>query len=120
MIKYYNFPFLIDRKGYTATTDQEQHIRQLIEQVLFTFQGERVNRPDFGTGINQLVFAPNSEELATATQLLIQGSLQQWLSDVINVSSVSVTNEDSQLNIIIEYSTIADKNKHMVNFVREI
>jgi uncharacterized protein len=118
--KYYNFPFLIDKKGHTATTNQEQHARQLIEQVLFTIQGERVNRPDFGTGINQLVFAPNSDELATATQLLIQASLQQWLSDVISVSSVNVTNDDSGLNIVIEYSTIVDKKNHILNFVKEI
>jgi uncharacterized protein len=118
--KYFNFPFLIDKNGYTATINRECHAEQLIEQVLFTIQGERVNRPTFGTGINQIVFAPNSEELATATQLLVQGSLEQWLSDIISVSSVVVTNDDSRLNIVIEYYTIVDKTKHIANFVEEI
>jgi uncharacterized protein len=120
MTKYFNFPFLIDKNGYTSTINREDHAEQLIEQVLFTIQGERVNRPTFGTGINQLVFAPNSEELATATQLLIQGSLEQWLSDIISVSSVAVTSDDSRLTIVIEYYTIMDRTNHVANFVREI
>jgi Baseplate wedge protein gp25 len=64
----------------------------MIEQILFTDLGERVNRPTFGSGINQLVFAPNSNELAAATQLLVQGALQQWLADLIHVESVAVKN----------------------------
>ena len=71
----YNYPFRIDERGRTATVSEELHIRQLIEQVLFTAQGERVNRPNFGSGINELVFAPNNDELATATQFLVQGAL---------------------------------------------
>ena len=66
----------------------DDHIRDLIEQVLFTAPGERVNRPNFGSGLLQLVFAPNSDELAAATQFLVQGALQQWLGDLIQVEGV--------------------------------
>ena len=80
-----DFPFYIDRGGRTATTDEGDHLRDLIEQVLFTTPGERVNRPDFGSGLLQLVFAPNSDELAATLQFTVQASLQQWLGDRLEV-----------------------------------
>jgi phage baseplate assembly protein W len=99
----FRYPFQVDSRGRPAVTSQEEHIRQLIEQVLFTSLGERVNRPTFGSSIQQLVFAPNSEELAAATQLLVQGALQQWLGDLILVKSVTVQSEDSTLTVIVQY-----------------
>jgi phage baseplate assembly protein W len=72
------FPFGFNGRGRTAEADGDAHLRQLIEQVLFTYPGERVNRPDFGSGLMQLVFAPSGEELATAAQFLVQGALQRW------------------------------------------
>jgi Bacteriophage baseplate protein W len=98
-----DYPYHFDSRGRTAATGDDDHIRDLIEQVLFTAPGERVNRPDFGAGVMQLVFAPNSQELAAATQFLIQSALQQWLSDWIVVQRVAVTNDDATLRILIEY-----------------
>ena len=97
------FPFRIDGHGRVADVDEEAHVRQLIEQLLFTAPGERVNRPEFGTGIRQLVFAPNSEYLATATQFTVQGALQQWLGDLIMVEQVEVDNEDVRLQVTVQY-----------------
>ena len=79
------YPYHIEGRGRTATTDPDSHIRDLIEQVFFTSPGERVNRPTFGGGLLELVFAPNSDALAAATQFLVQGALQQWLGDLIPV-----------------------------------
>ena len=73
------FPFAFDSRGRTGDATEEEHIRQLIEQLLFTSPGERVNRPTFGSGLLQLLFAPNSPELGAATQMLVQSALQQWL-----------------------------------------
>src|SRR4030095_7949177 len=67
-----DYPFSFDNRGRTSDTTTDEHIRDLIEQVLFTSPGERENRPTFGCGLNQLVFAPNSPELAAATQFLVQ------------------------------------------------
>ncbi|MDQ6863123.1 MAG: GPW/gp25 family protein [Thermoproteota archaeon] len=107
----FNYPLRLDNTGRTLTVNPEDHIRQLIEQLLFTNQGERVNRPTFGSGIRQLIFAPNSDEISTATQFLIQGSLLQWLADSIIVQSVSVSSEESVLNISVKY--IVKKNQQM-------
>jgi Bacteriophage baseplate protein W len=98
-----DFPFHFDNRGRTATTDDDDHIRDMIEEFLFTNPGERVNRPDFGSGLLQLVFAPNSPELAAALQVTIQAGLQRWLSDVILVQKVEVTSEDSTLRALIQY-----------------
>ena len=98
-----DYPFHFDGRGRTAQTGDEEHIRDLIEQVLFTSPGERVNRPTFGSGVMQLLFAPNSDALASATQLTVQGALQQWLGELILVESVDVENEDAILRVHVRY-----------------
>jgi len=114
------YPLRIDGRGRTATASEDEHIRQLIEQLLFTSPGERVNRPDFGTGIMQLVFAPNSPELATATEFMIQGALQQWLGDVVQVESVDVTSEESTLRITVQYIIRRNRQRAVAQFERSL
>ncbi len=113
-------PFHVDGRGRTAATDANDHIRDLIEQVLFTAPGERVNRPTFGTGLLQLVFAPNSDELATATQFLVQGALQQWLGELIEVATVDVRSDDSTLRVVVEYQVRRDQRRQVAEFERPI
>jgi phage baseplate assembly protein W len=76
----------------------------MIEQLLFTNPGERVNRPGFGSGLQQLVFAPNSQELAATTQAMVQAALHQWLGDVIQVDTVLVESDEATLRVQIEYT----------------
>jgi hypothetical protein len=97
------YPLRFDGRGRTATANDDDYLRGLIEQVLFTAPGERVNRPSFGAGLNQLVFAPNSGELAGATQVLVQASLQQWLGDLIAVEAVDVISLESTLRVRVQY-----------------
>jgi phage baseplate assembly protein W len=104
MPRYMDYPFHIDGRGRSADTDEDDHIRDLIHQVLFTSPGERVNRPDFGCGLKQMVFMPNSDALATATQLLVHGALQRWLETVIQVERVKVEARDEQLRVTVVYS----------------
>jgi phage baseplate assembly protein W len=99
-----DYPFHFDRRGRTATTDDDDHIRDMIEQFLFTNPGERVNRPDFGAGLLRLVFEPNSPELATALQFTIQAGLQRWLADLVEVRNLQVSNEDSILRVVVQYA----------------
>jgi len=99
-----DFPFRIDGRGRTAEPpDSNAHIEELIEQLLFTNPGERVNRSDFGSGLLQSVFAPNNTELAAATQFLVQGGLQQWLGTLIQVQAVQVVAQDSQIVVTVQY-----------------
>jgi phage baseplate assembly protein W len=97
------YPFHFDTRGRAADAPDEAYVRELIDQVLFTAPGERVNRPTFGCGVMQLVFAPNSPELAAASQFLIQGALQEWLGTIIIVESVTVDAVDSMLTVRIAY-----------------
>src|SRR5262244_2562095 len=99
-----DYPFQLDGTGRTATTDVNDHVRDMIFQVLFTNPGERVNRRDFGCGLKQLVFMPNSDALAAASQVLVQGSLQRWLDAVIQVEAVEVEAEESELRVSVVYS----------------
>jgi phage baseplate assembly protein W len=113
-----DYPFHVDGRGRTATTDTDDHIRDLIEQVLFTSPGERVNRPTFGSGLMQLVFTPNSEELATATQFIVQGALQQWLSDLIQVEDVLIETDDAALRVTVQYQVRRTQQRQAAQFVR--
>jgi len=113
-----DFPLHFDGRGRTADTDDGGHIQDLIEQLLFTTPGERVNRPDFGTGLMQLVFAPNSDELAAATQFLVQGALQQWLGELIQVDAVQVQNDDSTLRVVVQYTVRRTQEQQVAQFVR--
>ena len=112
------FTYQFDNQGRTAETDDNTHIRDMIEQVLFTSPGERVNRPDFGSGLLQLVFQPNSSELATTTQFLVQGALKQWLGDLIDVSEVEVINEDSILQVTVVYTVLKTQERQLAKFTR--
>lgn len=103
MTTFLDFPLHADGRGRTATTDGDDHVRDMIHQVLFTSPGERVNRPDFGCGLLQLVFAPNSDLRATTVKFLVLGSLQRWLGDVISVEAVEVLNDGERLEVRVVY-----------------
>jgi hypothetical protein len=103
MADYLDFPFDFDGAGRGARTTADDHVRDMIYQLLFTNPGERVDLPDFGCGLLQMVFRPNSEALAAATQLLVQGALQQWLGDVIAVQQLEVSSQDERLTIDLVY-----------------
>lgn len=115
-----DFPYHFDNRGRTAETGATEHIRDLIEQVLFTSPGERVNRPTFGSGLLQLVFQPNSDELAASTQFLVQSSLQQWLGNLIEVDEVQVNCEESSLRITVNYKIRRTQQQMTTNFERGI
>lgn len=89
--------------GTLDTADDEQWVLELIEQVLFTRPGERVNLPDFGCGVEQLVFQPSSPELATAVQYLVKSELQRWLAGLADIGNIAASNEGERLSITIEY-----------------
>lgn len=98
-----DFPYDVDPHGRTAGTTDDEHVRDLIEQVLFTSPGERVNRPDFGSGLLSLVFAPASDALVAATEMTVQAALQEWLGDVVAVQRVDVTRQESTIEVTVAY-----------------
>lgn len=113
------FPFIVDARGRTATADDDAHVRQLIEQVLFTSPGERVNRPDFGSGVLQLLFAPASDTLSATARLTAEASLQTWLGSIIEVQSVTVMNADATLNLEVQYVVRRTRERRVATFQRE-
>jgi phage baseplate assembly protein W len=113
-----DFPFHFDSRGRTAAAGDEDHIREMIEQLLFTSPGERVNRPGFGSGLLQMVFAPNSPELAAALQFTVQAALQQWLGDLIQVQQLEVSSEDSLLRVTLNYVVLRTGEQRTATFVQ--
>jgi uncharacterized protein len=115
-----DFPFHFDDRGRTAATDDDDHIRDMIEQLLFTNPGERVNRPDFGSGLLQMVFAPNSPELASALQFTMQAALQRYLGDLIDLQSLEVNAEDARLNVVVKYIVRRTQQSRTAALVRSV
>lgn len=115
-----DFPYHLDSRGRTAGTDRDDHVRDMIEQLLFTSPGERVNQPDFGSGLLQMVFAPNSPELATTVQFTLQAALQKWLGDLIAVRSLTVTAVDSTLTVDLSYVLRATSQIQNATFTRDV
>jgi phage baseplate assembly protein W len=114
------FPFQVGRDGRTAATTDDDHIHDMIEQLLFTNPGERVNRPDFGSGLLQTVFQPNSTALAAALQFTLQGALQQALGDLIQLQAVQVDNADSTLTVTVQYLVRGEQQSQTAQFSQEI
>jgi phage baseplate assembly protein W len=121
------YPYHFD-VGHTAEVTQEEHIREMIKQVLFTSPGERVNQPTFGCGLLQLLFEPNNDVLAAATQFSIQGALQQWLGELIQVEGVEVRHgiedngvwqNEEQLTVVVQYTIRRTQQQNIDQFTRE-
>lgn len=115
-----DFPFHIDTRGRTAESDHAAHVRDMLEQLLFTNAGERVNRPEFGSGLMQLIFAPNSPELAAALQFTMRAAIQQYLGDVLDLLGLDVTSEDAALRITIRYALKRNGDVRTDTFERSV
>jgi phage baseplate assembly protein W len=113
-------PYGFDGRGRTRDAAEAEYVRGLIEQVLFTSPGERVNHPDFGSGLLQLVFAPSGPELAATIQMLVQGALQQWLGDVISVESVVATADEGVLRVEVGYVIRRSGTRQLQQFVQGV
>jgi phage baseplate assembly protein W len=101
------FPWTFDAQGRTARSGLDAHVREMIEQLLFTEPGERVNRPDLGSGVRRMVFGPNSPEVASALRFVIQGGLERWLGDVLRIEALDITSVDATLAIDLSYTVLA-------------
>ncbi len=114
----YAYPFRIDPlSGQAAQSAYGTHVDQMIRQILLTSPGERIDLPQFGCGLRQLLFAPDSDALQATAQLLVMRSLKDWLSDQISVTQVSVTpgpgDDYSEILIQIQYVLIETQTQQV-------
>lgn len=114
------FPYRLDYRGRTAEGDIAAYIRGLLEQVLFTSPGERINRPDFGSDLQQLVFASNNDALSAAVQSLVHAALLRFLGDKIQVSGVVVTPRNTELAVEIHYFILQEQRATTTTFTKEL
>ncbi len=115
-----DFPWHFDGRGRTATANDPDHIRELVEQLLFTAPGERVNRPDFGSGLLQMVFAPNSTELAAALQFTTKAAVQRYLGDLIDLQQLEVTAQEATLSVTVSYVIRSTQQQQVNTLVRSV
>lgn len=105
----------MDESG-AAKSNRARHVREQIEQVLFTNPLERVFRPEFGAGVQALVFEPNSPALQGLTRQRLLASLTLALQGEVDPKTlqVDVESEDEKLRILISYTlaTINQAEQH--------
>lgn len=114
-----DYPFHADATGRSAVVAEDEHIHDMIEQILFTNPGERVMRPDFGCGLKQLVFMPASDALAASTQQLVQGSLMRWLEGIVAIEQTKVLVGDGSIEVTVVWRKLDNGERHEGRFVRE-
>lgn len=114
--RHLDVPFAVAGAGRIATTNDDDHVRDMIFEVLFTNPGERVNRPDFGCGLKALVFAPAGQAIAAATQVLVKGSLQKWLALEIEVDAVDVQAIENEIVVSVAYRRRSDGQTRVEQF----
>lgn len=115
-----DYPLHFDVLGRTARTSGEDHLRDMIEQILFTNPGERVNRPDFGSGLLHAVFQANSREVATALEFTTKAGLQRWLGDVIEVDNLEARADDATLDVLVQYTIRRTGERRAETFQRPV
>jgi phage baseplate assembly protein W len=113
-----DFPWSLDGRGRTATSDRDGHVRDLIEQVLLTTPGERVMRPDFGAGLLAAVFEPGGPAVAASAQFMVQAALERELGEAIAVDGVDVEADDAALVVTVAY-VVRRTGAHEVAAFRE-
>jgi len=113
---YLNFPFGLAPDGSVAAVDEDDHIRERLEQILFTAPGERVMVPDFGCGVRDLVFAGNNDVLAAATEFKVARALQTYMGNQVLVTGVDVVNDEEKLRIVINYTKVKDLQQQQAEF----
>lgn len=106
--KAFSFPFAVGSGGRITATGGDEVVRGKIIQVLFTAPGERVNKPEFGCGLLNLVFEPNDIVLAAATEFTIGQALSRWLKDEIIVNTVDMDAEGEMAVVQIAYTRRED------------
>ena len=111
----FGFPFGVSPAGaIVPDPDKDVDLRGKIIQVLFTTPGERVNHPDFGCGLFNLVFDPNNTILGAAMEFTIGAALTRWLSDQLLVDGVNVTAGDETVTVEVAYINRKDLSRTAV------
>jgi phage baseplate assembly protein W len=114
--RYLKFPFALTPEGGVATVDADRHVRELIEQVLFTSPGERVMLPEFGAGLMDLVFAPSNDVLIAAAEFKVARALQTFLADRALIHAVDVRSEGERVTISVVYTRARDLKQETAAF----
>lgn len=111
----FGFPFgVTPAGGIVPDPDADTDLRGKIIQVLFTAPGERVNQPDFGCGLLNLVFEPNNTILAAALEFTVGQALTRWLGNEIAVNGVNVEARDETVTIELAYVRRKDLSRQAV------
>ncbi|MCX5001193.1 GPW/gp25 family protein [Streptomyces sp. NBC_00638] len=115
MTTRFGFPFAVDETGGVAQArDDEQHLQGRIIQVLFTRPGERINQPDFGCGLFDLVFDPNNMIMAAAVEFSVGQALTRWLGGDLVVDAVDVAMEGDAVTVELAYIRRRDLTRRAV------
>ncbi len=120
MTSYPKFPLQPGHDGRSATVERDRWIRDLLEAFLFTNPGERINRPEFGSGLIAMVFRGNHAALSDALDANVRASIEQYFSHLLDLEELKIEQHDALLEIEVVYRTRPDNIRHQVRFKQEV
>jgi uncharacterized protein len=101
--RFLHHPFRFGAQGGVAVIDDpDRHLRDKIEAALFTSPGERVNRPDFGVGIDRAVFDTMNELAVAALEFRVTQALAREIGDDLILDSVNVRAEQEEGTLFVD------------------
>jgi uncharacterized protein len=115
-----SFPLRVTELGAVALSTRREVVREQLEQLLLTVPGERVNRPDFGCGIQRLIF-DGTDPLALATaEYIISTSVRRYMRELVTLDAVRVTVEDSTVLVDILYTLVGTGEESAVTITQTL
>jgi len=101
----YNSSFRIGSDGGIGLpTNGDEHVRNMIISVLLTSPGERVNQPQFGCGLKDLVFSSNTPMLGSMIDFVVRAGIGRWMSDLISINEIDSDIQEEKIIVKITYT----------------
>lgn len=117
--RHLSFPFHVGTDGRTAQVNAlDEHVKDELIQLLLTSQGERLFLPEFGAGLNRLVFEPAGEAMRGMTKAMVTQAISKWLGERITLEALAIEIEESKIEVEIKYRIAGSEDSKVMRFQR--
>ena len=113
-------PLQFGENTFEQSFQTKDQIKSNIKNLLLTKRGERILQPEFGSGLQSLLFEPNVDDLEGRIEDTINESLEQWLpyitAEEIDIESTDELRDNNKINVSIKFKIGEDINLETLTF----
>ena len=115
-----SLPLQMGGNTFNQTYDNLEQLKSNVKNLLLTNKGERLAMPNFGCGLQSLLFEQNDEELNDKILNTIESSINFWLPQLL-INSIEITADDmdkdnNKLNVSISFRAKYNQQNFNVDF----